>query len=197
MPASGPDQERYERPYSRGMAAGLILAVILLLLVVIPAPSGSGAGPSSASTMLGEIWAWLRDNKDSIGPLSQIISAAGVVVAAATFVKTQRTNRATWLFETSKEIGEKSVELLQGGWTDEAVKKVIIFYASVFPFYHLGLVDKAMWRPIEDEITAIIRHRKGLFRQWLGGSPPQGFPSTSNFDSNFVAYLRSLQDRAG
>jgi hypothetical protein len=195
----------YERRFPGLHAALFLAALAVLLLALVPPlpgweadPGWESRPPAPPASLLGQCWQWLGRNKDEIGALAQLAGAAGVVVAALAFVRTQRLNRATWLFQIQKEAEERAAALLREGWTERNTARVIGFYSSIFPFHDLGLMDRQAWYPFEQDLKQILHARRAWFAAWLGASgeaPPRDFPPASNFDPRFRAYLASLLGR--
>jgi hypothetical protein len=165
------------------MALGILVILVLIILSFIPA----------SRSILGLIWRWLADNEPSIAPLSQLATALGVVVAAITFLRTQRMNRSDWFLKVSKEV----VEMMKGKTQYDAalIVQIISFYSVLFSYYHYRLVGKREWAVVEKDLTQFA-HTPQL-REWLhpGARPPAGFPPIRQFDGFFISYLRDLQLR--
>lgn len=130
----------YRRPPSL-TAVGVALLVVIVVLGLLPGP-GPLDTQNPPPTILGLIWNWLKANKDSIAPLSQLITSCGVVVAAITFLRTQRINRSEWFFKVLKEVTDKLKDIRITGYTDDKILEVIIFYSVLFSYYHYRLVGQ-------------------------------------------------------
>ncbi len=188
----------YERAtYRRGpslLTLGVMGLAFIFILSLWPVANISfDLAPSPPSSALGAIWQWLRYNKDSIAPLSQIASAVGVVVAAITFFRSQKLNRANWFLQIYKDAYSLAEKMEAAGYSNKNMVKIISFYAAVFPYHNFRLIGDNEWSVLEKDLRILLT--ASAFLVWLrpGASPPPDFPSTSQFDPTFISYLRELQ----
>jgi hypothetical protein len=188
-------RQSYRRSISP-LAIGVVAVVVTLLLGVIPGP-GPFDPPKAPPTILAAIWAWLEANRNSIAPLSQLATAVGVGVAAVTFFRTQRMNRADWLFKALKEVRDMMKDVhKKEDYSDEKLIGIINFYAALYFYFHYRLVSYREWSIFEKDLSQFIHHFYQL-RDWLNPqiTRPRGFPRIENYDGDFIAYLRELQSR--
>jgi len=177
--------------------AGGALAIALLSL---PAPlTAWNVGPSCKSanfnSLLNQLWCWLNFNKDSIGPLVQLLGVIGVVVAAVGFFRTQHLNQANAVFQVMKEARDLQLKLDPSSASKITNSRKlwmgINFHASIFQYRHLNFVDETTWKPFEDDLESLVRDQH--FVTWLYGKAIiPDFPSADKFDPRFISYLKSI-----
>jgi len=184
----------YRRPPSVTMV-GVVIVAVLFLLAFVPGP-GPFETDNPPASILRQIWKWLDDNRNSIAPLSQLLTSAGVLVAALTFYRTQRLNRSEFLYKVVKEVSDKSVTIRETGYTSKVILDIIRFYSTLFPYYYYRLVGDQEWGLIEKDLSQFVQKEEILWN-WLDprGRRPKGFPPVGQFDEKFIAYLRDLQSR--
>jgi hypothetical protein len=183
----------YRRPPSL-ITVGVAFVLVVVVLSLLPGP-GPLDSQNPPPTILGLMWDWLKANKDSVAPLSQLITSCGVVVAAITFLRTQRMNRSEWFFKVLKEVTDKLKDIQVTGYTDAKILEIIIFYSVLFSYYHYRLVGQREWIIVERDLAQFVRDKR--LQDWLAprAVQPAGFPPVGNFDDRFIACLRDLQSR--
>ena len=150
------------------------------------------------NSVLNQLWCWLNFNKDSIGPLIQILGLLGLAVAAVSFMRTQHLNQANAVFQMMKEARDLRLKLdAPAPNAVPAPTKLWMgmnFYASIFQYRHLEFVDAETWKPFEDDLEAHMRNED--FVNWLnGGENVMRLPDVHKFDPRFIEYLKSIQRR--
>jgi hypothetical protein len=174
----------------------------VLVMMAIPEvtqwPVGRSCAGTSFNSLFNQAWCWLNFNKDTIGPIVQLLGVAGVIFAARSFFRTQQLNQANAVFQTMKEARDLQLKLNPPPAGGAAPKEVtyrmgLNFHASIFQYRLLDFVDEATWRPFEEDVESMVRNAD--IANWLRGEPNKNLPSLAKFDPRFIEYLRSVQQQ--
>jgi hypothetical protein len=150
------------------------------------------------NSLLHQIWCWLNFNKDSIGPIIQLLGAVGVAFAAVSFFRTQHLNQANAVFQMMKEARDLQLKLNSpppnAASVEMKLRMGINFHASIFQYRYLNFVDETTWKPFEDDLELLMCNPD--FVNWLyGGANVIHLPPIDKFDPRFIDYLKSIHRR--
>lgn len=181
---------------------GIAGAGLFLVSLIAPPISGwnvtASCSGATHTLLLGQIWCWLASQKDSIGPLIQLLGVIGIVFGVLGFWRSQQLNQANAVFQMMKEARDLQLKLkpVTAGQIDNALilKMGLNFHSSIFQYRHLGFVDAVTWQPFEDDLENWLRDAG--FVDWLHGRKNNlELPAACKFDPNFIEYMKSIHAR--
>ena len=134
---------------------------------------------------------WFQRNETTISAIASSLTAIGIIVAilalAVTFYQLD-TTADNIKASTVYTIGKDGREIAQ------QFKKKNVGVGYLFNYIHaawhqkrLGTLDDRLWKPIENEICAFLKHEQTVERYWKGANK-------MFFDPGFVRYIDRLRN---